>query len=184
MRNGENSILFHIKVFFILITLVFIIIPTNSCDSTAGKYADSILSYSTCYGVEPALCFAIAETESHFNPQAKSAAGAIGIMQIMPKTAEWIAEQLDFEKYVIEDLYDVEVNLRFGIWYLSYLSVLFSSQWEVIAAYNAGEGKVKSWIEEEGVTRESIPFTETAEYVDKVERAIDRFRRKKYAAFD
>ena len=129
------------------------------------------------------MVFAVAEVESHFNPQAVSAVGAIGIMQIMPSTGEWIASVLCVPDYNVDDLFDPELNLRFGTFYLSYLFSVFSEEWQIIASYNAGEGVVRGWIDE-NVTFDSIPYHETLDYVRKVKRALSRYRRKKYAAFD
>ena len=133
--------------------------------------------------MEPALVFALAEVESHFNPQAVSPVGAVGIMQIMPATGDWIAGLLGMNNYKEKDLLDPVVNLRFGAYYLAYLKSLFSEEWQVVVAYNAGETVVRSWIAE-GVTPESIPYPETSAYLIKVKRALSRYRSKKYAGFD
>ncbi|HAE88850.1 MAG TPA: lytic transglycosylase [Clostridiales bacterium] len=139
---------------------------------------------STEYGVKSSVVFAVAEVESHFNPKAKSKVGAIGIMQLMPKTASWIAQNLSIEEFKEEDLYDAQTNIRFGVWYLSYLYIVFEEDWQVFAAYNAGEGAVKDWIEDKNFKKEDIPYSETAFYVKKVERAVKRYAKKNFAAFD
>ena len=184
MRKGKNAILFYIRSILIIITVIFAIIPTYSCESQPQKYAETIKLYSRMYGVDPALVFAVCETESHFNPQAYSPMGAVGIMQIMPETGEWLATRLSFENYSNDELYNANTNIRFGTYYLSYLQTLFEEDWQVIASYNAGEGKVRDWLSEEGFTKEQIPIAETANYLAKVEKAIMRYRKKKYAAFD
>lgn len=135
------------------------------------------------FGVEPALIFAVCEVESHFNPRALSPTGAVGIMQIMPSTGEWIASRLGVADYHEEDLYDPTVNVRFGTYYLSYLGNLFSEEWQIIAGYNAGEGAVRSWIEG-GLTEADVPYMETSSYLRKVKRALSYYRHKKIAAFD
>ena len=150
---------------------------------TAKRYADDVSASASEFQVDPSLIFAICETESHFNPQAKSSAGAIGIMQIMPETGKWIAENLSFSDYREEVLSDPSINIRFGAYYLAYLSSLFSEFWQVIAAYNAGEGAVSLWIEK-GISEESIPFPETKRYVAKVKRAFARYQEKISLLFD
>ena len=154
-----------------------------SCDFAARRYVDIVRDVSKVFDVEPALIYAIAEIESRFNPSAVSPVGAVGIMQIMPATGEWIAARLEMAAYREEDLFDPEINFRFGAYYLSYLATCFAERWHIIAAYNAGEGAVKAWLSE-GITRESIPYPETAAYLRKVERAFSHYQGKKYCAFD
>ena len=134
--------------------------------------------------VDPLLILSICETESHFNPRAVSSVGAIGIMQIMPETGRWIAGVLDYNDYNEECLYDPDVNIRFGAYYLSYLELRFSDRVAVIAAYNAGEGAVREWLSNENFSFDEIPFVETREYVEKVESVYRRYEKKKVFAFN
>ena len=174
--------MFYFKTIFIIIILIFALF---SCDIGARRFADSINLSAREFSVKPELLFAVAETESHFNATAKSKAGAIGLMQIMPKTGEWIADLLSIKNYSESDLYDPKINIRFASYYLAYLSSVFSEEWQVIAAYNAGEGAVKEWIEGKGVlSPEEIPYLETKEYVKRVKRAIRYYKDKKFVAFD
>lgn len=184
MRKGKSPLLFYFRRNLIIITLFLLLFSTYSCDSTQKKYADTIRHYSLEYDLDPAVVFAVIETESHFNPVAISPVGAVGIMQIMPNTARWIASYLLLENYFDEYLLDPEINIRYGTRYLSYLFSVFDEMWQGIAAYNAGEGTVKGWLNQGGITRETIPIAETATYVDRVERALSRYRSKKYASFD
>ena len=101
-------------------------------------------------------------------------------MQILPSTGEWIASNLSIEEYSSEDLFDPEVNIRFGCFYLAYLHTRFSDDWAVYAAYNAGEGRVERWLDS-GVTRDTVPIEETKEYIRRVERALINYRNKKFA---
>ena len=179
----KKGILFYFKTILIVIGLLFLLNTTYSCDYTARKFGDIIQRHCREFNVEPALIFAVAETESHFNPHAESIAGAIGIMQIMPNTAEWIASSLNVE-IIRQDLYDPEINIRFATFYLSYLFSIFDDPWQVIAAYNAGEGRVREWIKSGITSPDNIPLEETVYYVEKVERALSYYRKKKFAAFD
>ena len=174
----------YFKSIFIIIITFFAIISFYSCFSSANRYAKIINEISAEYNVDPSVVFAVAEVESHYNPKAESKVGAIGIMQLMPKTATWIAQCLSIEEFKEEDLYDAQTNIRFGAWYLSYLYTVFKEDWQVFAAYNAGEGVVKNWIEDENFKKEDIPYSETAFYVKKVERAAARYAKKNFAAFD
>ena len=143
------------------------------------KYEDTVRKYAKIYHVEAALAQAVIKEESKFNERALSISGAIGLMQIMPDTGEWIAEQLD-EDY--GDLYEVDRNIRYGIWYLAELTAEFNgNRVLVLAAYNAGRGTVWDWIDEYGWNKDfndidAIPYTETRKYVKRVLKSCDKYR--------
>ena len=80
-------------------------------------------------------------------------------------------------------LFDPSVSIRFGSFYLSHLFSICSEEWQAIAAYNAGEGAVSEWILK-GINAETIPFRETKAYLNKVNRAVARYRKKNILAFD
>lgn len=121
------------------------------------------------FGVEKALVYAVIRTESKFRPQAKSHAGAVGLMQLLPETAEWVAKSLG-EK--IGDLYDPRINIRLGTAYLKYLLGKFSLS-DALAAYNAGEGNVAGWIESGA---QEYPYSETRTYVKRVLRSLKVYK--------
>ena len=127
------------KALVIIIT-VFILITLNYLDSWLYpiKYEEQVNKYCADYSVESTLAQAVIREESKFNEQATSNSGALGLMQIMPDTGEWIAQQLN-EDYGDDYLYDVDRNIRYGVWYLSELMLEFSgNKVLVLAAYNAG----------------------------------------------
>ena len=175
--------MFYFKTTFIIITLIIAIFCCFACDSWARRYAESIRESAVIYGLDPGLLFAIADVESGFDPNAVSSAGAIGIMQIMPKTGEWIATCLLIENYSNDLLLDPSLNICFGAFYLSYLFDRFDEVWQVVAAYNAGEGIVKEWVKS-GLSCEEIPYLETNRYVQRVEKAFRYYQGKKFVAFD
>lgn len=110
-------------------------------------YRDLIEQYAGEYNLAPAFVSAIIRNESSFRPDAESGVGARGLMQLMPDTAEWIAGKLRVSGYAFERMYDPESNIRFGCWYLNYLSRLFlGDPAAVTAAYHAGQGQVKVWL--------------------------------------
>ncbi len=109
-----------------------------------------------------------------------SRSGAIGLMQVMPETGEWIAGKLNKTGFTAEDLKDPDTNIQFGCWYLRFLLDRYSSnQTHAVAAYNAGHGNVDAWLMDPSVTTDNmltnIPFPETDDYVEKVLRAHEKY---------
>jgi len=145
------------------------------------SYRQEICYYSNRYQLDPSLVAAVIKVESGFQPEALSPKGARGLMQIMPSTAEWIAEMKGIETHCVDMLYNPSYNLHLGTWYLSYLLERFDYDLpKALAAYNGGQGQVKKWIEEDvwdgnQHTVKNIPFKETREYVRKVQWAHYRY---------
>lgn len=145
-------------------------------------YEDIALNASR-YKVDPFLVAAVIREESKFNPEAVSNRGARGLMQIMPDTGRWAAQQMGLEGFGEEMLFDPRVNIQIGTWYLSSLSKEFEGQVPVIiAAYNGGRGNVSTWLRTgiwdgtyEG--RGDIPYTETRAFVEKVLDSLESYRR-------
>ena len=142
-------------------------------------YKDEIIATAREYDIDTALLFAIVKTESGFNPQAVSPKGAVGLMQILPSTARFIAEKKDITDY---DLSDVRVNLDFGAYYWGYLTAKFDGVFETAAAYNAGEGTDKNWLNNreysaDGKRLDVIPYPETAAYVKKICESTKRYKK-------
>lgn len=149
------------------------------------KYEDIIPEKSQEYGLDTYLVFAIVKVESGFYPEATSAKGARGLMQLMPETARWIASQRNVG-YSQELLYDPTYNLDFGCWYLASLYREFRGDTtRSLAAYNAGRGNVRRWLEENiwnGEDQTQIPFPETRRYLERV-RAMARIYRRLYPEY-
>ncbi len=125
--------------------------------------------------LDPAWVYGLIRQESRFVRDARSWAGAQGLMQIMPATARWIAKKLGERDFRVEQLHDLDTNLRFGTFYLrSVLDDLEGSPLLASAAYNAGPGRPRSWRStlstpvEGAIFAEIIPFNETRDYVKKV----------------
>jgi soluble lytic murein transglycosylase len=146
-------------------------------------YREQIMFASQQRQVDPLLVMAIIYSESHFEESAASKAGALGLMQIMPETGEWIAARLGYQEDFSRDmLLRADVNLQMGIWYLAYLDHNFGgSMAQVLAAYNAGEGTVRQWLAQgvwSGYASDigQIPYRETRRYVDKVISHYELYR--------
>lgn len=124
-------------------------------------------------GVPLSVVYAMIFQESRFDPNAESADGARGLMQVMKITHDWIDSYRGESKGDWDDLFDPEVNLDYGIWLLGYCYREFGNWETVYAAYNAGINRVKGWLSdptysEDGVTLKEIPYAETRKYVEKV----------------
>jgi len=144
-------------------------------------YPELIEAYAGEYGLDPYLVAAVIHTESGNRPDAVSTSGAIGLMQIMPETGEWAAEKLSLNAYTVQSLYEPKVNVRIGCWYLSFLMERFEQDRRLmLAAYNAGHGNVAKWLKDEALSQNgqlvTIPFEETQRYVEKVQRAYEKYK--------
>jgi peptidoglycan lytic transglycosylase len=122
--------------------------------------------------LDPALLAAVIYQESKFRTDAESSSGAIGLMQLTPATARGIAIRTGGSQFHTADLYDAEINIRYGAWYLANLFHKYGSERLVLAAYNAGQGNVDEW----QAKGEPIQFPETAAYVHRVEHLKDVYR--------
>lgn len=137
-------------------------------------YKGLVFKYADEYDLDPWLVAGVIKAESKFLLAARSPVGAIGLMQLMPETAEWIADQLEYPDFQLNDLETPAVNIRFGTWYLASLTQEFNgNEVLMLAAYNAGRGTVKQWMEQYGWTMsfrdsEQIPFPETREFIGEV----------------
>lgn len=131
------------------------------------------------HGVDPALVCAVIKCESGWDEDAVSHAGAVGLMQVMPATAESLNGLgiVDAGSYDPAALADPTVNIEYGCAYLGYLQTHLSSLDEVIAAYNAGIGTVQGWIADGGTLPEGIEYAETRAYLERVREAYEGYQR-------
>ena len=113
------------------------------------KYNDYVTKASYEYNVEPGLIYGIIRTESGFNEEAESRVGAIGLMQIMPDTFEWLQTHIGDNYINMDDLSDPETNIMYGTYFISYLLNKYGSEREAICAYNAGMGNVLGLVSSE-----------------------------------
>ena len=127
-------------------------------------------------GLEKSFVLAVIKCESGFDPEAVSHVGARGLMQLMPETFEWLQSKTG-ETLTEDDLFDPEVNIRYGCYLLHILLSEFSGEQDVaVAAYHAGIGNVSKWLQDEryssnGKHLQRIPFDSTAAYVKRVKKA-------------
>jgi soluble lytic murein transglycosylase len=132
----------------------------------------ALAAASTRWNVDEALLYGIIRQESRFNAAARSRAGAVGLMQLMPATARWVARQIPIAPYHPSLLARPEVNVAMGTYYFHRVLADLGDPVAAAAAYNAGPGRARRWRAttslEGAVYAESIPFDETRDYVKKV----------------
>ena len=134
-------------------------------------YKEITESYAAAYRVDSSLVASVIMNESKFKNDVHSHRGAVGLMQLMPDTAEWISGQIDDPGFSVDKLHEPETNIRYGIWYLSSLQEEFQGNIILtLAAYNAGRGNVQDWMQEYGWNMSfydigQIPYEETRAYV-------------------
>ena len=129
-------------------------------------YEHIVRGHARNYGLDPALLAAVIYAESRFDSNATSKVGAVGLMQLLPETARGIALRTGGTRFVVADLRDPEINVRYGAWYLDHLRDRYGDTKLALAAYHAGQGNVDRW-RAGGL---GIVFPETRAYVDEVER--------------
>jgi soluble lytic murein transglycosylase len=137
------------------------------------RYESIVRGHARNYDLDAAFLAAVIEQESKFNADARSSAGAIGLMQLQPATAKGIALRTGGTKFVLSDLYDPELNVRYGAWYLHHLMAKYGDERLALAAYNAGQRNVDRW----RAAGEGVQFPETRAYIDKVEHLKTIYRR-------
>ncbi|EXX89526.1 lytic transglycosylase [Paenibacillus darwinianus] len=147
------------------------------------RYSEDITVSAENNDVDPYLVAAIIRTETNFRTGKVSSKGALGIMQIMPETAQWIIERAEFSNVSLDDIRErADVGIELGAWYLHSLYKQFGGNpVAAVAAYNAGPGNVRGWLNK-GVwdgrseTSDTIPFGETRHYVQRVMYYYNKYK--------
>ena len=134
------------------------------------EYEQIVEGHARNNDLDPALLAAVIYQESKFDADARSQSGAIGLMQLMPTTARGIALRTGGHRFRVDDLYDPEINVRYGSWYLRHLLDKYGRVEDALAAYNGGQGNVDR----------GIRYAETEEYVEHV-LELRRIYRRAYA---
>ncbi len=145
-------------------------------------FPEIVKKYAEKYNIDQSFIWSIMKIESTFRPRVGSPVGAIGLMQIMPATGLRMAKELEIKNWQAEQLKDPEMNIQLGVHYLNKLLDLFNNNYILVAAaYNAGEHRVVDWLDtwhkyDTDEFIESIPFTETRNYVKKMLVALHYYR--------
>ena len=136
------------------------------------RYEQIVRGHARNYDLDPALLAAVIYQESKFRADARSDSGAIGLMQLLPDTAKGIALHTGGSAFRVDDLYNPEINVRYGAWYLRHLMDRYGDERTALAAYNAGQDNVDRWRR----TGRGIVFPETRAYVERVEELKKIYR--------
>ena len=137
------------------------------------RYTSIVRGHARNYRLDPALLAAVIDQESKFRAGVVSRSGAIGLMQLLPRTAKGIAVHTGGSRFRVHDLYTPEINVRYGAWYLRHLLDKYGDERSALAAYNAGQENVDEWRRD----GRGIVFPETRHYVDRVEHLKTLYRR-------
>lgn len=144
------------------------------------RYEGYIKKYAKKYDLDPCLVMGVIKAESNYIHDAHSGV-ARGLMQITDDTAQWIAGKLEIKNFSEDDIVDPETNIQMGCYYLHYLIKHYGDIDVALAAYNGGMGNVTRWLADkncssDGKTLDYIPFKETREYVEKVNKYTKTYR--------
>ena len=166
---------------FIIVVLGIIISSLLIAALYPILYKEYVNKYSEEYGLDPFLVLSVIKTESSFDENATSNKDARGLMQISDRTGKWAAESLNLKNYRVDSLYNPEINIRIGTWYLNKLIGQFGDIDLALAAYNAGSGNVETWLKDKNYSKDGkklhqIPFNETREYISKIKKNHNIYR--------
>ncbi|GAX89499.1 lytic transglycosylase domain-containing protein [Effusibacillus lacus] len=173
---------------YVLIGTVLVILVTMAASKPILRWMYPLYHYriieqsASSFNVDPMLVAAIIRVESKFKEDDVSRAGAIGLMQLMPQTAEWIAEQSGLAYDNPDDLAQPQINIRLGSWYIAYLEQRFNgNRIAAIAAYNSGPSRVDKWLKNgtwDGTLEhlDQVPVGETRHYVQRVLYNFQRYK--------
>lgn len=171
------------KLFLVVLAGVIAVIAVKSGYNTGQKttypvaYSEYIYKYAGENDLDPYLVMAVIKTESNFVPEAHSGYAG-GLMQLTEETAQWNADEMGITYY---DYMDPETNIKLGCHYLKHLIDMYEVVDTALAAYNGGMGNVYSWLSDsqysdDGKNLKYIPFTETRNYVVRVNEAWTHYK--------
>ncbi len=176
-----NKLVIAFIVVLLIIPLTFLILNWGRGYFYPLKYRKVIASNARLNHVDPYLVAAIIYEESRFRSEARSQVGAVGLMQVMPDTAKWIAQKTG-RQYNRETLSGPENNIAMGVWYYAWLRKKYKSEQLALAAYNSGDKNLDKWLRlhpsgSDDDMIDSIPFRETREFVRRVRASKERYQR-------
>ncbi len=186
MRKNTKGKFRFLFIFSLLVLLI--IFAINSAEYVLKRlypttYSQYVEEYSNEYGLDKNLVYSIIKAESGFDAKAVSPRDAKGLMQILDSTGEWAAEKIKIEDYDSSMLFEPQTNIRIGCWFIARLLEQYDQDLELaLSAYNAGSGNVSKWLKDKsissnGKTLDRIPFEETKNYVAKIEKYNNMYKK-------
>ena len=187
-KRSRAPLVVSVSILLVLLALVTVLwvrvwLPSRHKIVYPLMYREELLAASAEFDVDPCMLAALVYCESSYQADAVSHVGAIGLMQIMPETGQWLSGKIELDgEFTTEMLYDPGVNLRLGSWYLSYLYGRYGGQWqEALTAYIAGQGQVDKWLKDPALSADGkhldvIPGQDVKEYAAKVMRYHEHYK--------
>lgn len=171
----KNKIKLSVVVLLLLIFSVIIIYNSVSIVFQTlypRTYSAIVEENAQRYNIDESLLYALIETESGFDKTAVSSVGAKGLTQITPETFQWLQTKTG-ESHNENALFNPEISIKYGAFFLRYLLDEFENTKTALAAYHAGRGKVNEWLSDprysyDGINLDFIPYEDTSEYTEKV----------------
>lgn len=184
-RVGAKTIIILLVFAIVCGILLDLILTEIEKVSYPREYLSEVQAAADEFGVPESIIFAVIKTESDFDKTAVSSAPAHGLMQLTEETYFWIGNDMLGEYPSAFDIYDPELNIRYGTYYLNFLYRKYGNWDTALAAYNAGPGTVNDWLLNREITDRdgnlvNIPYKETRNYVKKVNAAIEKYDKLYY----
>lgn len=176
------KIFVYILISFISFTLCLSGYKTFLSLTHPIKYEKIIISNCELFDLDEDVVASLINVESGYKKDAKSNKNAIGLMQIKLETANYLNDIENKSHITEEDLFIPEINIEYGCKYLRYLINKFEDINTSLAAYNAGETRVRSWLKSDtyttdGKTLKTIPYKETEKYIEKINKNIEYYKK-------
>ncbi len=182
--NRKNNILklslYTVLLLIVLGTIIYGSVSIAVQSVYPRQYTELIETTAEDFGLDKPLLYAVIKTESGFDSNAVSSVGAKGLTQITPETFQWLQTKTG-ESRAEDDLFDPEISVYYGAYFLDILIEEFGNTETALAAYHAGRSKVNEWLSDpryssDGETLDRIPYDDTSAYVKKVMKNCEKYR--------
>ena len=185
MSENRNVNKFKLISLLLILSVILIIIIVNAVKLGVQtiyprQYVKLVEENAAAFELDESLLYALIKTESGFDKKAVSSVGAMGLTQITPDTFHWLQTKTG-ETYEDEALFEPEISVYYGAYFLNMLLEEFDNTETALAAYHAGRGKVNEWLADprispDGVVLENIPYEDTAGYVKRVMKNTEKYK--------
>ena len=185
MTENRNKNILKLVSLLLILSGISIIIICNAVKLGVQtvypkQYTELVSKNAEVFEIDESLIYALVKTESGFNKNAVSSVGAKGLTQITPETFQWLQTKTG-EIHEEDALFDPEISIYYGVYFLDMLLDEFGNTETALAAYHAGRGKVNEWLADpryspDGKSLENIPYEDTAGYVKKVIKNTEKYK--------